>query len=177
MRRTRLPRFLLPALLMLLPAGSGPALPAKPGESARPEAGDFLPGPSQAKVLEVSPSGPVRARVVVLTTAYVTKESGPPAALAKFGEVYGFSPSYFAVRRDEPTTISFWNLQGDDTHDFMLLDPQDTVLMKLTLPPLSRVDDVYTFHQEGLFPFYCTLHQPDMSGQILVLPPRAPAAH
>ncbi len=29
---------------------------------------------------------------------------------------------------------------------------------------------VFAFHAEGLFAFYCTMHQPEMSGQILVLP-------
>jgi plastocyanin len=31
---------------------------------------------------------------------------------------------------------------------------------------------VFTFHREGLFNFTCAMHQPSMSGQILVLPPR-----
>jgi len=47
--------------------------------------------------------------------------------------------------------------------------------MKVMLPPLRETKYVFTFHQEGLFNFYCTMHQPAMSGQILVLPP-APAA-
>jgi plastocyanin len=32
---------------------------------------------------------------------------------------------------------------------------------------------VFTFHQSGLFNFYCTVHQPEMAGQILVLPLQA----
>jgi plastocyanin len=42
--------------------------------------------------------------------------------------------------------------------------------MKVLLPPLQETAYVFTFHQEGLFSFYCTMHQPEMSGQILVLP-------
>jgi plastocyanin len=53
----------------------------------------------------------------------------------------------------------------------MLADPRGHVLMKALLPPLKETSLVFTFHEEGLFPFYCTMHQPAMSGQILVLPP------
>jgi len=28
-------------------------------------------------------------------------------------------------------------------------------------------------HRDGIFPFYCTMHQPAMSGQIIVLPPKS----
>ncbi len=45
--------------------------------------------------------------------------------------------------------------------------------MKVTLPPLRDTAYVLAFHREGLFPFYCTVHQPAMSGQILVVPPAA----
>lgn len=79
----------------------------------------------------------------------------------------------FAVHRDEPTAVSFWNLQADDDHDFMLADQDLNVLMKVKLPALQKTSYVFTFHQEGLFNFYCTMHQPAMSGQIIVLPPTA----
>lgn len=43
----------------------------------------------------------------------------------------------------------------------------------LCLPASARqAADTLAFHEEGLFRFYCTMHQPVMSGQILVLPPR-----
>jgi plastocyanin len=35
--------------------------------------------------------------------------------------------------------------------------------------PDSRV----LIHEEGLFVFHCTMHQPEMSGQIVVLPGRS----
>jgi plastocyanin len=44
--------------------------------------------------------------------------------------------------------------------------------MKVMLPALKKTSYVMTFHQEGLFTFYCAAHPPEMSGQILVLPPR-----
>jgi len=37
----------------------------------------------------------------------------------------------------------------------------------------SRATYVFSFHDEGLFTFYCTMHQPEMTGQILVLPRRS----
>jgi len=32
----------------------------------------------------------------------------------------------------------------------------------------SKTTFVMTFHDEGVFPFYCVMHQPAMSGQIIV---------
>ena len=87
---------------------------------------------------DVTFGGKARARVVVMTQALVTKESGPKDSLAAFGESYAFVPSTFAVREDEPTEIVFWNLQGDDEHDVMLLDSQRKVVLQAKLPPLKR---------------------------------------
>ena len=67
--------------------------------------------------------------------------------------------------------MTFWNLQPDDEHDFMLTDPHNKVLLQVKLPPLSKTTFVMTFHEEELYPFYCTVHQPAMSGQILVVAP------
>src|SRR5262249_35288399 len=100
-----------------------------------------------------------------------TKESGPAETVKQFGEVYAFMPDVFAVRRDQPTQITFWNLQADDEHDFMLTDPNNHVLLQTKLPPLSKTTYVMTFHAEGAYPFYCVMHQPAMSGQILVTAP------
>jgi plastocyanin len=119
----------------------------------------------------IARSGAARLRIVVTTVGTAIKETGPAATVQKFGEVYAFSPEVFAVRREEPAQVTFWNLQPDDEHDFMLTDPHNKVLLQTKLPPLSKTTFVMTFHEEGLFPFYCTVHQPAMSGQILVLPP------
>ena len=111
------------------------------------------------------------AEVIVLTEAVAVKETGPRQTVAKFGEVYSFSPTFIAIRRDVPTMLTFWNLQSDDEHDFMLTAPDATVLMHLKLMPLTRTSYVFTFHKDGIFNFYCAVHQPEMNGQILVLPP------
>jgi plastocyanin len=104
--------------------------------------------------------------------AGAVNETGPKATVEHFGEVYAFAPSFIAVHRDEPTRITLWNLQPDDYHDFMLEERTGHALMHLRLAPLSTTSYVYTFHREGLFSFRCAVHQPEMNGQILVLPPR-----
>lgn len=130
----------------------------------------YLPNPASSKVVSVTRAGAAEEGFTVLTQAVAIKETGPKETVAKFGEVYTFSPSFIAVHRGKPTMISFRNLQPDDEHDFMLVDPDSNVLMRVALPPLKEVSYVFTFHRQGLFKFYCTFHQPDMNGQILVLP-------
>lgn len=140
-------------------------------EKPKPES-YYLPSAAASRVVTVTNAGPAAASILVQTHAVAVKETGPKESVARFGEVYSFAPAFFAVHRDEATQIRFWNLQPDDKHDFMLVDPEVNVLMKVLLPPLQETSFVSTFHKEGLFNFYCTLHQPSMSGQILVLPPR-----
>lgn len=132
----------------------------------------YLPNAEASNVVSVSRTGPVSAVIVVQMHAVAVKETGPKETVARFGEVYAFEPSFFAVHRDEPTLIRFWNLQPDDEHDFMLLDPHRNVLMKWVFPPLKETSFVFTFHEEGLYDFICAMHRPAMNGQILVLPPR-----
>jgi hypothetical protein len=147
-------------------------LSAMPAGAQHKSEDNYLPTGSATKVLTVTKDGPASAGVVVLTEGLATKEAGPKETVARFGETYAFSPSVFAVYRDESTLITFRNLQLDDLHDFMLTDPSDSVLMKASLPALADTAYVFTFHREGIFSFYCTMHQPAMSGQIVVLPPK-----
>src|SRR5216684_6698791 len=130
----------------------------------------YLPDSAASKIVSVAKEGKPAAEVIVLTEAIAIKETGPKETVAKFGEVYAFSPTFIAVQREVPTTLTFWNLQPDDEHDFMLASPDSRVLMHLKLLPLSKTSYVFTFHQEGIFNFYCAVHQPEMNGQILVLP-------
>jgi plastocyanin len=134
----------------------------------------YLPNAEASRVVSVTTNGPVAANILVQTHAVAVKETGPKETVAKFGEVYAFSPAFFAVHRDEPTMIRFWNLQPDDNHDFMLIDPQSRVLMSVLLPPLKETAYVFTFHQEGVFNLICAMHLPSMNAQILVLPPKSP---
>ncbi|HVM97494.1 MAG TPA: hypothetical protein VMT89_13950 [Candidatus Acidoferrales bacterium] len=156
------------AFLVTLIAEASVAQAAHPKDGAQSY---YLPNEAASKTVTVVRSEPATSGLTILTQAVAIKETGPKETVRKFGEVYAFSPMFIAVRRDEPTPVSFWNLQGDDAHDFMLVDPDLNVLMKVELPPLKKTSFTFTFHREGLFNFYCTMHQPEMSGQILVLPP------
>ncbi len=131
----------------------------------------YLPDAAASKIVSVAKEGKPDAEVIVLTEAVAIKETGPKETVAKFGEVYAFSPTFIAVRREVPTMLTFWNLQPDDEHDFMLAAPDSTVLMHLKLMPLTKTSYIFTFHKDGIFNFYCAVHQPEMNGQILVLPP------
>jgi len=131
----------------------------------------FLPSGGAVKIVTVTKTGEAQAAVTILTEAVAVKETGPKAAVRKFGEVYAFSPAMVALHRDQPTQIEFWNLQPDDEHDFAIVGPGFKILMYIKLPPLQKTSYIFTFHQEGAFDFKCLRHQPEMSGQFLVLPP------
>lgn len=133
----------------------------------------YLPNAAASKIVSVSKNGTPEAEVIVLTEAVAIKETGPKQTVAKFGEVYAWSPTSIAVQREVPTMLTFWNLQPDDEHDFMLAAPDGTVLMHLKLMPLTKTSYIFTFHRDGIFNFYCAVHQPEMNGQILVLAPEA----
>ena len=131
----------------------------------------YLPDAAASETVTVSKRGTEQAEIIVVTQPVATKESGPQETIKRFGEVYAFSPQTIVVHRDEPTAITFWNLQSDDDHDFALLGADLSILMYVALPPLEKTSYVFTFHREGLFDFKCIQHQPTMSGQILVLTP------
>lgn len=154
-------------VLTVVIAGATPGLPADHAPSRGPF---FLPGGDAAKIVTVTKTGEAEAGITVMTEAVAVKESGPRQTVNKFGETYAFSPTFIAVHRDVPTQIEFWNLQTDDEHDFALLGPDLKVLMYVKLPPLQKTSYIFTFHREGLIEFKCLRHQPEMSGQILVLP-------
>ena len=151
-------------------ATSKPELMGNMGQELDPKS-FYLPRGDAAGVVTVSTNGPAAAQVLVQTQRVAVKETGPQETVQQFGEVYAFSPNFFAVHRDEPTRIRFWNLQPDDHHGFMLFSPNSQVLMNAVLPPLQETAYVFTFHEEGLFRFACSLHPKAMFGQILVLPP------
>ena len=139
----------------------------------RPPSHYYLPYAAASDTVTVTRPGTEQTEIIVVTQPVATKESGPQDTIKRFGEVYAFSPQTIVVHRDEPTAITFWNLQSDDDHDFALLGADLSILMYVDLPPLKKTSYVFTFHREGLFDFKCMQHQPTMSGQILVLPPAA----
>lgn len=167
-------------LLTLIAAGLLGGCATTPQESMKREEQQltpgrfYLPDATASRVVSVTNAGPATTSILIQTHRAAVKETGPQESVARFGEVYSFSPTFIAVHRDEPTQIRFWNLQPDDRHTFMLVDPRSNVLMNVLLPPVEETAYVFTFHDEGLFNFYCAMHQPGMFGQILVLPPRSP---
>jgi plastocyanin len=164
------PRWILRRVI----AGAIAILPVSVAVAAPPMPMDkhfYMPDAAASKIVSVAKTGNAEAEVIVLTEAVAVKETGPKATVAKFGEVYSFSPTFIAVHRGVPTMLTFWNLQSDDEHDFMLTAPDSSVLMHLKLLPLSKTSYIFTFHKDGIFNFYCTVHQPEMNGQILVSPP------
>jgi plastocyanin len=159
--------ILAAALLGLCPLRADAAPPKVMQQATKHH---FMPGPAQSRIVTVTAKGKAETEITVLTEAVAIKETGPKQTVAKFGEVYAFAPSFIAVRENQPTRLTFWNLQPDDDHDFMLADRDSNVLMYVELKPLSRNSYVFTFHKPGLYSFFCAIHQPEMSGQILALP-------
>jgi plastocyanin len=143
------------------------------GQEVHPES-FYLPNAEASRLVTVVSNAQASATVLVQTHRVAVKETGPKETVQKFGEVYAFSPNFFAVHKDEPTKIRFWNLQPDDNHSFMLMGPRSQVLMNSELPPLQETAYVFTFHEEGLYRFVCSFHPTVMFGQILVLPARNP---
>jgi hypothetical protein len=125
---------------------------ADPSGAMHQKGNYFLPDAAASREVTVTKGGAAAAEITVLTQAVAVKETGPKETVSRFGEVYSFSPSFIAVHRDQPTLISFWNLQPDDEHDFMLSDAKSRSLMHVQLPPLKRTSYVFTFHREGLPP-------------------------
>jgi plastocyanin len=158
------------ATVLLVAVSAACAGDATPGATGT--ARYFMPDAAASRIVTVASSA-AAASIVVLTEAVAVKETGPKPTIEHFGEVYAFSPGFIAVHREEPTQITLWSLQPDDEHDFMIEDRPGHALLHLRLEPLSKTSYIYTFHREGLFDFRCAVHQPEMNGQILVLPPRA----
>jgi plastocyanin len=156
--------------LLLWAAGAQAQTSSKPSAASAKPGRYYLPGPQASKIVTVTKQGNPEAEVILMTEAVAVKETGPKETLRHFGEVYAYAPSFVAVHRDVPTMITLWNLQPDDDHDFALLGPDSQILMFVDVPPLKKTSYVFTFHQQGVFDFKCMQHQPEMSGQILVLP-------
>jgi plastocyanin len=171
--RFKLSYFLLVALFSFTLTAFGAraeAAAASPLAGPSKPARYYLPGPQASKIVTVTKQGNPEAEVILMTEAVAVKETGPKETVQHFGEVYAYAPWFVVVHRDVPTMLTFWNLQPDDDHDFALLGADSQILMFVDVPPLKKTSYVFTFHKAGMFDFKCMQHQPEMSGQILVLP-------
>ena len=79
-----------------------------------------------------------------------------------------YSPGVLEITEGDNVTIHFYNLNTTDRHTFTIGAPYN-----INEDLLSGTNATFTFKaaDEGVFRFYCTYHQPIMSGQLTVLPP------
>ena len=83
-------------------------------------------------------------------------------------EVYAFQPSTVTVVRGDTLRFTFVNPE-DDAHDFVL----DS--LRVPIPGQASVHATWVATEPGIHPFVCDIpsHAPFMSGEVVVLTPRA----
>jgi plastocyanin len=79
-----------------------------------------------------------------------------------------YSPDVLEVTEGDNVTIHFYNLDTTDRHTFTMGAPYN---INEDLLPGTNATFTFKAADEGVFRFYCTYHQPIMSGQLVVLPP------
>ena len=79
-----------------------------------------------------------------------------------------YSPDLLEVTEGDNVTIHFYNLDTTDRHTFTMGSPYN---INEDLLPGTNATFAFKAADEGVFRFYCTYHQPIMSGQLIVLPP------
>jgi plastocyanin len=78
-----------------------------------------------------------------------------------------YSPDVLEVTEGDNVTIHFYNLDTTDRHTFTIGAPYN---INEDLLPGTNATFTFKAGDEGVFRFYCTYHQPTMSGEIVVLP-------
>jgi plastocyanin len=78
-----------------------------------------------------------------------------------------YSPDVLEVTEGDNVTIHFYNLDTTDRHTFTMGAPYN---INEDLLPGTNATFTFKAANEGVFRFYCTYHQPIMSGQLVVLP-------
>ena len=79
-----------------------------------------------------------------------------------------YSPDVLEVTEGDNVTIHFYNLDTTDRHTFTMGAPYN---INEDLLPGTNATFTFKAADEGVFRFYCTYHQPVMSGELVVLPP------
>jgi plastocyanin len=79
-----------------------------------------------------------------------------------------YSPDILEVTEGDNVTVHFYNLDTTDRHTFTMGAPYN---INEDLLPGTNATFSFKAADEGVFRFYCTYHQPIMSGQLVVLPP------
>ena len=78
-----------------------------------------------------------------------------------------FPPDVLEVTEGDNVTVHFYNLDTTDRHTFTIGAPYN---INQDLLPGTNATFTFKATDEGIFRFYCTYHQPVMSGQLIVLP-------
>ena len=78
-----------------------------------------------------------------------------------------FSPDVLEVTEGDNVTVYFYNLDTTDRHTFTIGSPYN---LNEDLLPGKNATFTFKAADEGVFRFYCTYHQPTMSGELVVLP-------
>ena len=76
------------------------------------------------------------------------------------GDVY--SSSVLAVNEGDAATIHFYNLDPSDRHTFTMAAPYS---INKDVGSLENATITFKASDPGVYRFYCTYHQPTMSGQ------------
>ncbi len=79
-----------------------------------------------------------------------------------------YIPSIFVANKGDSITMHFYNLDADDRHTFTIGEPYN---INEDLAPMHNATFTFKAGNEGVYRFYCTYHQPTMTGQLIVLPP------
>jgi plastocyanin len=79
-----------------------------------------------------------------------------------------YIPNIFVANKGDSITMHFYNLDGDDRHTFTIGAPYK---INQDVAPMHNATFTFKAANEGIYRFYCTYHQPTMTGQLIVLPP------
>jgi plastocyanin len=82
------------------------------------------------------------------------------------GDVY--TPSILAASEGDTVDIHFYNLDPSDRHTFTMAAPYN---INKDVGPLENTTVAFKAGDPGVYRFYCTYHQPTMSGQLIIHPP------
>lgn len=78
-----------------------------------------------------------------------------------------YIPNIFVANKGDSITVHFYNLDADDKHSFTIGAPYN---INQNVAPLHNATFTFKAVDEGVYRFYCTYHQPTMTGQLIVLP-------
>ena len=79
-----------------------------------------------------------------------------------------YIPNIFVANKGDSVTMHFYNLDADDRHTFTIGTPYN---INEDVAPMHNATFTFKAGNEGVYRFYCTYHQPTMTGQLIVLPP------